>query len=1142
MLKKIACFLAVMPVVISLQAQEAWNNLDTFEINRVRPHVNVIPYEDVAGIFNLQYMKSPYYKCLNGYWKFHWVDSPNKKPVRFYVMDYDAGDWDSIPVPGNWEFNGFGVPVYVNTRNEFPSNPPDAPVDYNPVGCYIHEFDIPKSWKGRHVFIRFGAVKSAFYLYINGQRVGYSEDGKTPAEFDITSYVHFGKNRLAVEAYRFCDGSYMECQDFWRVSGITRDVFLYSTPPLFICDYQVGQGIDTSDYKTGIFNLRVYTSAPVKKRRRSVEMCLFDPEGRKVACQKLSKLNPRDTCFDFITTVVPDVRPWSAEHPNLYTVILQLKDAGGRVTEQTGGKVGFRTSEIKDGIWLVNGRPVAIKGVNRHEHSGITGQYVPRELMERDIALMKQNNINAVRTSHYPNDDYWYELCDRHGLYVIDEANNESHAQGYGSHSLARKDEWSPIVRYRCNNMYERDKNYPSIVAWSLGNECGNGICFEKAYRFMKDRDTGRPVLYERAELNTNTDIVGIMYPRTDYLAQYGREKRERPFVMVEYAHAMGNSAGGLSDYWDTIARYPQLQGGFIWDWVDQAIIQYDTLTGKKWYAVGGDLGELPGIGNDDAFCANGLVTADRIPHHHLAEVRKVYQNLNVKMIEPAKKNTQPVFILENDYLFTNADQFTGHCQAFSDDSSDVLFDEDFQINVPPLEKRPIKLHLPDRLLNVSPCYIRFSFTANTATDLLPAGYEVAYDEFDIVPDTVRAGQYLPVSSKNVYVHDSDSVIVLTGSGGSVRIDVLHGTLTSYVCDGEELLTAPVRLNLWRVPTLNDRVDPNGLVRWKGLDSLQYVSTYHRVDGENSVFLAGILQNGDKKLSVEQYFQFAESGRLDIYSCLTSLKGIVTLPKVGLQFAVNKDFTDVRWWGRDVETYPDRRAAGKRGYNCSHADSLSDVHTVPQESGNHEAIWCTFGNAVTSLAANAAGSILQFSTYPYTDAMLTAARRIRDLQEADFRTVNLDFRQAGLGTATCGPGVGKSAQIPGDDIYCWHVNLSSVPTGEYPHDYHVNILPSLLSNSVLVNAAVDTVSGKIRIELLPNPKIDANQEEPVILYTTDGTFPTAESTRYTKPFYIGNGCELRAVLSDNRSEVARRASPFKSDMPFFSTMEIIELR
>ena len=642
MKKIISLIAAVLCSVMTSQAQDFWDDLKTWQVGKVAPHADIIPC-DSAWVIN-----------LNGVWPFLFYERAEYvhrglerggSKMTDFSPDQDLSRWDSIRVPGNLELQGYGTAVYVNMKNEFPSNPPRAPRAYNPTGVYARDVEVPDAWMDRNILFRIGAASSAVELYVNGEFVGYSEDSKTPAEWDISRQVHRGKNRICIILHRWSDGSYLECQDMWRLSGITRDVTMYCLPLDYIENYRIDALLDTADYSTGQLQLAIgvasgdiyrFPNRPPFKGR--IAISLTDSTTRL-----LDSVVNFSLPVTFFSTRVGEVKPWTAETPNLYTMHLKILNDKGETLQTIEKPIGFRMEEIKDGLLCVNGKAVTIKGVNRHEHNARTGHVVSREQMERDVQLMKANNINAVRTSHYPDDEYWYELCDRYGLYVWDEANNESHAQGYGEQSLAKKAEWTKPIWYRVNNMVQRDRNHPSVIVWSLGNECGNGVCFEEAYRRLKANDKTRPVVYERAELDWNTDIVGIMYPGFDFLGAYGRRMDRlaaqnkydsiRPYIMVEYCHAMGNSLGGLSDYWDTIRKYPYLQGGFIWDWQDQGLHRDSKVLSEnpKQIALGGDLGSLYGIEDDGDFCANGICDAYGRPYLCMEEVKAVYGAENEK-------------------------------------------------------------------------------------------------------------------------------------------------------------------------------------------------------------------------------------------------------------------------------------------------------------------------------------------------------------------------------------------------------------------------------------------------------------------------------------------------------------------------------
>jgi beta-galactosidase len=571
--------LALLLLIPVARAQElpAWQNPEIVQINRELPRATMFSFESSELALAGEKERSANFLSLNGTWKFMYSERPADRPEDFYRLNYRDRRWHDITVPGNWEFQGFGVPIYVNIPYEWTTDPqpPAVPSDHNPVGSYRREFNLPAAWSGKQVFIHFGAVKSAFYLWINGEKVGYSQGSKTPAEFNITRFVVPGKNTIAVEVYRWSDGSWLECQDFWRVSGIQRDVYLEARPELRIADFFIRSKL-VFDYSSGLLDMDLKVqNAGTGERTATVLVKLYEADGGESIWEDRlqARVRPEGTIALQTSSTIGGIRPWSAETPNLYRMLLELYDEDDRLIEVATARTGFRTSEIKNGQLLVNGKPVLLKGVNRHEHDPVTGHYVSRESMLKDITLMKQYNINAVRTSHYPNDPYWYELCDEYGLYVVDEANIESHGMGYnpdktlGNNPVFLKSHLDRTVR-----MVERDKNHPSVIIWSLGNEAGDGVCFDATYEWIKAKDPTRPVQYERASRNGNTDIFCPMYMRIPDMLKYAHALQDKPLILCEYAHSMGNSTGNLQDYWDLIEAHDQLQGGFIWDWVDQGM------------------------------------------------------------------------------------------------------------------------------------------------------------------------------------------------------------------------------------------------------------------------------------------------------------------------------------------------------------------------------------------------------------------------------------------------------------------------------------------------------------------------------------------------------------------------------------------
>jgi len=626
-----------------------WENPQVVGRNKQPGHVLLLPYADETSARTRDPDASPYWQSLNGQWKFCYAPTPDAAPESFHRTDHDDSAWKPIAVPGNWQLQGYDKPIYTNVQYPFPPDDlPGVPHDDNPTGCYRVTFSIPEHWYGRRVFVVFDGVDSAFYLWVNGEMVGYSQGSRLPAEFDITDYVRTGDNLLAARVYRWSDGSYLEDQDFWRLSGIYRDVYLYAPPPLRLADYEVRTELD-ADYRDAILHIRTRVANHTDGATTCALIAsLYDAQGQLVLTAPSGERQVPAGSKALLELDAPVSAPlkWSAEYPNLYTLTLALSDARGETLEVQSCRVGFRTVEIIDGQICINGMPVLFRGVNRHEHDPDTGHTVSRASMIQDIRLMKQFNINAVRTSHYPDVPEWYDLCDEYGLYLIDEANIETHGVW---DRLTKDPAWKTAFLERGMRMVERDKNHPSVIIWSLGNESGDGPNHEALSAWIRDRDPTRPIHYESAtgrrtyvgpETAPHVDIVSVMYPTVDQIIELAQTPGEiRPLIMCEYAHAMGNSPGNLQEYWDAIEAHPRLQGGFVWDWVDQGIRQalprgYSpgvTKEGVEWFAYGGDFGDDP---NDGNFCINGLVFPDRVPHPALWEHKKVTQPVGVKPLD----------------------------------------------------------------------------------------------------------------------------------------------------------------------------------------------------------------------------------------------------------------------------------------------------------------------------------------------------------------------------------------------------------------------------------------------------------------------------------------------------------------------------
>ena len=895
--------------------QENWENQHIFQINKMEPHAYFYGFSNEKDALQNNWKDSGFYELLNGMWKFHWVKKAADRPVDFYKESYNVSDWDEIKVPGNWEIEGYrngknwGIPIYVNDKYPWSfrkkATPPYIPHDWTPVGSYRRKFNIPDNWGNRDIILHFGAVKSAMFVWVNGKKVGYSQGSKLPAEFDITDFVRKGKNTLAVEVYRWSDGSYLECQDFWRLSGITRDVYLYAAPPTRIFDFSFKPGLD-ENYKDANFSLNVELSSnKSKKTKVKVETKILD--NTKELFSATNEINLSKTnSTDFLGTI-KDPKKWTAETPDLYTLVINLKDKKGNIIESTSFKIGFRKVEIVGGKILVNGKPILIKGVNRHEHDEMTGQVVSEESMLLDIKLMKENNINAVRTSHYPNDSRWYDLCDQYGLYIVDEANIESHGMGYGPESLAKDTSWMAAHLERTKRMVERDKNHTCIITWSLGNESGDGPNFVATYKWIKDHDDTRPVQYERAETKKHTDIVCPMYALMDNMVRYGSNIQNRPYIQCEYAHAMGNSVGNLKDYWDLIEKYDNLQGGFIWDWVDQGIVKY-TSEGKKYWAYGGDFGPK-GIPSNANFCLNGLVNPDRTLHPSIHDVKKVYQNIKINSVDFENN----LIRIKNGYSFINLDNFILNWEVKSNGTVILEGVKELPKGIAPGETGVVKLNLNELNRKVDKeYYINFYVRIKNKWGIVPANTILASEQFKLFngqPATVKIEKGSPIK-----VNTSEKQVVLTGKNFEVVFDNVKGRLVSYKYQGKEMFISGPEPNFWRAPTDNDY----GYQMQKRLAVWRYAGSTLQLINYN------IDKNNNNKVSIEYVYSLpkAESKLTLVYSVYGSgviaidydfkigTKNVPMIPRLGLMMVLPEGYENVTWFGRGPwENYIDRNNA-----------------------------------------------------------------------------------------------------------------------------------------------------------------------------------------------------------------------------------------
>ena len=980
-------------------------NIGITGVNTQRPHCSVLPYADMASAIQDDPAASPYYLSLNGTWKFKWVSKPDDRPAGFYLRNYSTRHWDNIEVPSDWQMKGYDYPIYVNIRYPWNEAYPQVPFAYNPVGSYRRNFTIPGGWKNREIILHFGGVNSAFYVWINGSYVGYSEDSKTPAEFNITGLVKSGKNSIAVQVFRWCDGSYLEDQDFFRLSGIERDVYLYAIPRMHISDFFVRAGLDDS-YRNGTYSVEynIANADTVQSGSCEVEITLMGPDMNAKAgpVRQSIQLSPGEEKTFRFRAEITDPLKWTAETPNLYYTIISVFSADNKVMETVGSQTGFRRVEIRNGSLLINGKRILLKGVNRHEHDPLTGHVIPKESMIHDIRLMKKLNINAVRTCHYPDDPLWYKLCNQYGLYIIGEANIESHGMGYDpDKTLANKPEWLQSHMNRTIRMVERDKNHPCIIIWSLGNEAGNGSNMMATYRWIKDRDNTRPVQYERAGLDENTDIYCPMYSSIDYIEKYAKEKQARPLIMCEYMHAMGNSEGNFKDYWEVIEKYDPLQGGFIWDWVDQGI-QCTTKEGVKYYGYGGDFGPdtVPSDGN---FCCNGLVQPDRRLNPHSMEVQKVYQYIKTRPVDPAKGLIE----VQNHYDFLDLSLFKLNWDITTGGTEVAAG----TIDMPPVKPGASFLAtilFPDyKKTPGAECFLNIRYTINQPYYLLDKDQEVAWEQFAI-PCSDGKNAIRMASIPELLLDESDDLITIKGHDLLVTFSKVSGLMTSLRFNNTEILLKAPEPDFWRVPTDNDF--GNGMPRrcaiWRNAGNNRSLKTISvKAIRPETIQVLSIYNLEEVKADYSMEYTIYGSG--DIWITNTFIPSVDTLPEIprmGMQMQLTEDFDQISWFGRGpFENYEDRKYAAHVGLYSSSVEDLNYAYIRPQETGYRTDVrWLTISNG-KGLDLLVVGNPLfcfnanHFSREDFENGFEKEQKHSTDIKKHPWTNLNIDYKQMGVG-------------------------------------------------------------------------------------------------------------------------------------------------
>jgi len=1009
-IKKIAPFFLLAHLAIGSHAQiknNDWENHQFIEWNKEKPHATFMLFGNQADVVKDDYSRSPYYKSLNGSWKFVYVDKQADRVKDFYRTDLNDASWKNITVPSNWELEGFGIPIYTNIVYPHPKNPPFIG-ENNPVGTYRKTFTVPQNWDGREVMLQFGSITGCAFVYVNGQKIGMTKASKSPAEFNITRHLKKGANLLAVQVFRWHDGSYLEDQDFWRLTGIERDVAIYALPKVSVWDFFLKSDLD-AQYKNGLFSADVMLRrfANIGNKSGSVTIDILDKSGNKVFSQQKSFSFGSDTmqAVRFEGTVANPLK-WSAEAPSLYDCIITLNNGG---TTYTGAKIGFRKVEIKNAQLLINGVPTYVHGVNRHEHDPVKGHVPSREMMIKDIQLMKLFNVNADRTSHYPNDPLWYKLCDQYGIYLVDEANIETHGMGASLQGWfdttkhpAYIPSWAPAHMDRIERLVERDKNHPSVIIWSLGNECGNGKVFHDAYLWVKERDKSRPVQFEQAGEDWNTDIVCPMYPGIRSMKQYAESKtKTRPYIMCEYSHAMGNSNGNFQEYYDIVRSSPHMQGGFIWDWVDQGI-KTKTADGRLFYAYGGDLGGYH-LQNDENFCANGLVAADRTPHPGLYEVKKVYAKIQFK----EKDLSKGIVTVSNLYDFTNLNQYDFTWELVRNGT--IINSGKFNVAAAPKEQKDIALQLPafnvndgaEYFLNV---YARTSKTS--ATELVPAGHELAREQFKLGGNYFAQRQQ---TDAKLEVKKDDDKVSFTSGNIRGEFDLKRGRWTRYNNTAGQGIGQFPEPYFWRAPTDNDFGSgmPVQLGIWR---------TAH-VDRKLKTVKTGEQTGDGYPISVEYEltginvpylvnYMIKNDGSVQVTSSIDMTgRDLPELPRFGMRMQLPSQFDNLAYYGRGPwENYSDRNTASFVGLYKSSTDSQYTQNYIrPQEAGYKTDVrWVSLTND------EGKGILIQglqpicFSATPHSTEDLDPGLTKKQQHPTDLKPrrdiyLHIDLKQRGVG-------------------------------------------------------------------------------------------------------------------------------------------------
>ena len=1000
---------------VRVQDASRWHNVDVNQQNRAPRRAAFFAFENQDKAQAFEKKNSANYLSMEGTWKFNFVKDYNKRPVNFFAANFDDSQWKDFPVPGLFELNGYGDATYKNIgyawATQFDPNPPYISELNNYTGSYRRTFDLPKDWKGKDVYFHVGSATSNLTLWVNGKYVGYSEDSKVAAEFNISKYLKPGKNLIAMQVMRWCDGSYFEDQDFWRFTGIAREVYLYARPKVHAADIRLNAGLE-NQYRDGVLNYQV----ALKGGKTDVTLTLCDKDGKKIA--EASGVQG--------TIKVPGVKAWTAETPYLYKAFITLKNKQG-VSEVIPQKIGFRNVEIKNAQLLVNGKPVLIKGANRHEIDPDGGYVVSVERMIQDIKIMKQLNINAVRTCHYPDDPRWYDLCDEYGIYVTAEANLESHGMGYDEKSLAKFPEYLQTHIERNEGHVKTFINHPSIIVWSLGNECGYGINFEKTYDWVKAYDQTRPVQYERGGYDSKTDIHCPMYIDYEESEKYCKSDGVKPYIQCEYAHAMGNSEGGFKEYWDLIRKYPKYQGGYIWDFVDQGLRDKSPITGKEIFTYGGDYGRYPA--SDYNFNCNGIIAPDRRLNPHAYEIQYWHQNVWIKDLDAVNG----AFNIYNENFFKNIDDLhlTATIYANGVKLSTVEIPE--TKGIAPQTTKMVKSDALKYAIaeaesehGKEEITVNFAFASDGTEPLVEKGQVMARQQFVINEyqfdkvDAPIAATSTKISGKkgklqstnNIEVEETNSYVKVSAKRMSVTIGKKTGLIDYLDVDGEPILKfrESMKPEFWRAPTDNDYGASlqKELKVWK--NPVMNLKSFDKSEMKDSVVLTATFEMPEVKAELVLRYRINAVGEVSVTEKMTTDKAakIADLFRYGMVLDLPASFSKLEYYGRGPEeNYIDRHSSTFIGKYESDVKDEYYPYVRPQESGNHTDIrYFSIFNPASGKGITFEGyAPMECSAIPYSIEDLDSGDKKEhawgqhsgDLVDKCLTQVHIQQRQYGLG-------------------------------------------------------------------------------------------------------------------------------------------------